>query len=277
MATRKRKFKANKKSSRSRLNTNRPNSKKRATTRPKKHVKSDTPIKKTVTKKKKRITKTLDAKAGSKKSKKKFANPLAIPLPPSYIPYKRSKEILMYKKLQHKLWGWAVALAILLMISVTVIELASDFGLIVHISHNHHELLINAELLSILVIGLELYSQFKAAKNKILFLKQNWLVILAILPIGLIFRAGRIFEGVKIVESIGSIRAFQVAAKADELRAILPVLEIPDELLLSIPSTEKIFERGRLFFRTSFSSFGGFSEFVSLVSRLLIGLFKVKK
>ena len=128
------------------------------------------------------------------------------------------------------MWGWAVALSILLLLSITTIELLSDYGAISSPTEAHHELMRNGDVLAIFIIALELAHGFSRAKNKALYLRQNWIAILAILPLGVIVRIGRAFEGFVILEEIASLRTLQMAGKFGELRSIIPALEAPAEV-----------------------------------------------
>jgi hypothetical protein len=103
-----------------------------------------------------------------------------------------------------------------------------------------------------MIIGLELVQGYRHAKNKILYLKNNWIMILAVLPIGAVVRLGRAFEGLVILEEIASLRALQVMTKFKELSWILPSLELPYEMTIAFEN---------LFFRM-----GSFSRAVSTVS-----------
>ncbi|MFH1306481.1 MAG: hypothetical protein ABIH83_02375 [Candidatus Micrarchaeota archaeon] len=172
-----------------------------------------------------------------KAKKREFSDPLAVPKPPNYLSHDICRKIMILKKTQYNLWSWAVALAILLLLTVTSIELLADFDVIPHPSPSHFKILELGNLIAIFIIGIELVSAYRNTKNKIVFLKQNWLVILAILPLGIVLRAGRIFEGLVIIEEFASLRTLQMAGKFGELQSILPVLEIPEWLSAEIMAT----------------------------------------
>ncbi len=171
---------------------------------------------------------------------RKFEDPFEIQMPPQWLGAKTCNKIMRLKKVQYALWGWTVALAIILLLIVTAFELLIDFGVMTSINHAYHEILQTADIVAIMIIGLELVQGYRHAKNKILYLKNNWIMILAVLPIGAIVRLGRAFEGLVILEEIASLRTLQVMTKFRELSWILPSLELPYEMTIA-------FER--LFFR----------------------------
>ncbi|MFA5108479.1 MAG: hypothetical protein WC492_03040 [Candidatus Micrarchaeia archaeon] len=175
----------------------------------------------------------ISSKEKTKKDTKKFDDPLAVPMPKSWMDSKSCAQIIQYRKTQYRLWSWAVALSILLLFSVAGIEILSDMNILASPSENHALILQGADILAIFVIGLELVSSFSHSKNKALFVAENWLAILAILPIGLFARALKAFEVFALMEEISILRGFQMAGKFGEISNIVPSLEIPFEIKLS--------------------------------------------
>ena len=170
---------------------------------------------------------------GANEGHEHFANPLGVPdIPKSYLSFESTKKILAYKHLQYSLWGVAVALSIFLLLSVATTEILSEFQILPHPSLAHSQALEYADALAIGIILIELATGFKHAKNKILFLKHNWLAIIAIFPFGLFVRAGRIFEGLYILEELALLRPLQVATKFRELQILIPAIELPAEFTL---------------------------------------------
>ncbi|MFH0926996.1 MAG: hypothetical protein V1822_00260 [Candidatus Micrarchaeota archaeon] len=165
---------------------------------------------------------------------KKFEDPLEVQLPPRWLRGDKCRKILALRKLQYRLWGWCVALAILLLVSITAIDVASDFNFIPAHSVPYNAALLNGEVFAVFIIVLELSHGFTQAKNKALYLKQNWIAILAILPLGMLLRVARSFEGFAILEHFASLRTLQAATKLGELNWIAPTLEIPYEIEILI-------------------------------------------
>lgn len=175
----------------------------------------------------KRHFRKLNRRISKGKKEKELGDPLQVPLPPSWLSNSQCAKIISLKRSQYKLWGWAVALALLLILSATLIELLLSFGALGGMGHAYVANLELASMFAIGILGLELASSFWKAKDKIIFIKHNWIIILAILPIGIIARAGKAFEGLALLEELSSLRALQAAFKVGELRAILPALELP--------------------------------------------------
>jgi len=164
-----------------------------------------------------------------------FANPMGVELPKmpkSYLSFESTKKILKYKRLQYSLWGVAVALSIFLLLSVATTEILSEFQIFPHPSPEHLKVLEYADMLAIGIILIELGTGFRQAKNKILFLKHNWLAIIAIFPFGAFVRTGRIFEGLYILEELSLLRPLQAATKFRELQLLIPAIEFPAEFTL---------------------------------------------
>jgi len=211
------------------------------------------------------------AKSKPKKSKK-FEDPLEIAMPPKWLGVPACKQIVGLKKFQYRLWGWTLALAIILLLSITSLDLLSDFQILPEISQAHHNVMANGDILAIFIISLELAQGFSHAKNKVVYIKENWLAILAILPIGLFVRVARSFEGLILLEELANLRAFQVAGKFGELRSILPVLELPYELRFL--SFEVFALRTGSILRATSSAIFGFGSSVGDALRSMLGFLR---
>ncbi len=150
-----------------------------------------------------------------------FGNPLAVSWPSNALPPEKAKRIVLLSRIQHRLWTWTVALAIILLLLVAFIELAPSFGFGPHPSSSRAQLLEQADLTALLVLILELAAQYHSARNKAVFVRQNWFLILALLPLGIFLRAASLLEGAR------AVRAVQAWGKLDEMRVVLPSLDVP--------------------------------------------------
>ncbi len=150
-----------------------------------------------------------------------FGNPFAVPWPSSALSPQAAQRIVSLGRIQHRLWTWTLALALLLLVLVSFFELAPIAGWLPHPSAAREGLLEQADLTAMLVLVLEMAAQYRSASNKALFMRQNWFLILALLPFGILLRAASLLEGaraVRVVEAWGNV---------DELRVVLPSLDIP--------------------------------------------------
>jgi len=235
---------------------------------------------KTPSKKKNRTSKRASSKKIPSKRKvhvsrhaqKKFEDPLEISLPPKWMGAEKCREIISLRKLQYRMWGWTVALAILLLLSVTTIEILSDYNVISSPTLVHQDVMRNGDVLAIFIIALELTHGFSRARNKALYLRQNWIAILAILPLGMIVRIGRAFEGLAILEEIASLKTLQMAGKFGELRSVVPALEMPSELSLLV--LEPFAARGASLLRGTASVFFAFAKVFDDILLYLLRILK---
>ncbi len=150
-----------------------------------------------------------------------FGNPFAIPWPSSALPPKTAQRIVALGRIQHRLWSWTVVLALVLLVIVSFFELAPLFGWWPPPTAARERLLEQADLTALLVLVLEMIAQYRAARNKALFVRHNWFLILALLPFGVLLRASSLLEGAR------AVRAVQVWGKMDELRLVLPSMDVP--------------------------------------------------
>ncbi|VVB57163.1 Uncharacterised protein [uncultured archaeon] len=181
-----------------------------------------------------------------------MGNPMAVPWPSGLDPA-AARRIVELGRLQHRLWSWTVALSLLALVLVTLIEFGPLLWGWAPPSAGRERVISLVDLTSLLVVFLEVFTQFRAAKNKLLFLRTHWLLILALLPIGALIRASR------VLESLNAVRALQVWGKLDELRDLLPELEIPI-VVAAVVWLEQAIER--------FANWSGLKDFSELVSRV---------
>ena len=145
-------------------------------------------------------------------------------------------------RLQHRLWGALLAACVIIFFVVAVVLLSVDFGLIPPLAKGTAELLEFAELCAILVFAIELCSRYARTPDKKKFLLQNWLAILAILPVGIFIRSFRAAEG------IGLLRPLQSTFRLAETEAIIPALLVSGRPLLAVHRWLSHFQVFRDFF-----------------------------
>jgi hypothetical protein len=127
-----------------------------------------------------------------------------------------------------RLWGVLIASCIVAFFVIAVIFLSAEFGLIPPLSEANVALLEFVELCAILVFAAELYIRYARTPDKKKFLMQNWLAILAILPLGMFIRSFRAAEG------IGLLRPLQSTFRLAETEAIMPLLLVSGRPLLAV-------------------------------------------
>ena len=150
-----------------------------------------------------------------------LGNPLAISMPPRLLPAQQARVIIENGKWQHRLWTWCVFLSIFSLLLVTLFDLVGPRLWGWTLTPTRMRVLATLDMLSLGVLLLEMGTQFRYAKNKVLFLKHNWFIILALLPLGVLVRALRAFEGLE------ALRVFQVFGKFGELGVVVPNLDLP--------------------------------------------------
>ena len=111
-----------------------------------------------------------------------------------------------YQHSRQRFWDFAVTFAIftlfILLILEWTVELTPDQVMLFDI----------ANLLCLVVFGIDLYKKYQEERNMGRFLLKNWLAILALIPLGTVFRMARFGE------SLGLIRVLK-------LERALPLLE----------------------------------------------------
>ncbi|MDE1798271.1 MAG: hypothetical protein KGH63_02605, partial [Candidatus Micrarchaeota archaeon] len=190
-----------------------------------------------------------------------IGNPLAVHAPAGFLSFAQARRIVILQKQQHLLWSWAIALSILLVFIISVQELAPTFGLAAPLTERTVSFLEMADLLAMLVIGLELYGQYQRTRNAMLFLRRNWIPILALLPLGLMLRA------LSAVQSLSALRGLQLAGKLDELSVALPSLSLPGvEGAVSLP---RMLSGIGLQAHRLVTGLGGVSDFLEMAAEFL--------
>ena len=150
-------------------------------------------------------------------------------------------------RLQRSLWGINVAICILLFFFLAVFWLAAEFGVFPQPDARTAGVLEAAELCAISVFAIELYSRYRQTPDKKKFLAQNWLAIIAILPIGILVRAARAFQAVGVLKPVEG--AFRLA-EADYL---VPAVAVSGRSALAVQKWLSSFQ----VFRDFFSLVGG--------------------
>ena len=104
--------------------------------------------------------------------------------------------------IQQKIWkaNLALALAVFAMLAVWWIGVA--LGFFPAPSARDEWLMEQADLTAIVVFAVDIYSGFRKASDKKLFLRKNWLEIIVLLPFGTAFRMFRAFEQLEIISAV---------------------------------------------------------------------------
>ena len=167
------------------------------------------------------------------------------------------------KSLQRKLWrlNLALALAVFLMLAVWWIGVA--LGTFPAFSDREEWLMEQADLTAIIVFAADIYSGFRKAKDKKLFLRKNWLEIIVLLPLGTVFRMFRAFG------QLGKLDSVLAARKGAEGVMEIPIV-IPDVI-----TRAKEVGKGALEAHQWVSHGKTFTEFSDNISNLLKGLPKI--
>jgi hypothetical protein len=131
-------------------------------------------------------------------------------------------------RLKRRLWDALLAACVVAFFIVAIIFLSAEFGAIPPLTESDAALLEFAELCAIIVFAAELCTRYSRAPDKKKFLVQNWLTILAILPLGVFIRSFRAAEG------IGLLRPLQSTFRAAETDAIMPLLLVSGRPLLAV-------------------------------------------
>jgi len=116
------------------------------------------------------------------------------------------------------------------------------------------------------VFAFEFAAQYRKAENKALFFKKNWLGILAILPMGLFFRAA------SVAEEIAFLRSLQMMIKAEKIQVALPGGSIIGASIVNIPL--KMLSDALLAFQAWLAHFSVVTDFVELVASSIKRVFK---
>jgi hypothetical protein len=131
-------------------------------------------------------------------------------------------------RLKHMLWGALLAACVVAFFAIAIILLAVDFGVIPPLAEGTSYLLETVELCAILVFAIELASRYRRTPDKKKFLAQNWLAILAILPVGVFIRSFRAAEG------MGLLRPLQGTFRLAEADFLMPAIAVSGRPLLAL-------------------------------------------
>jgi len=126
--------------------------------------------------------------------------------------------------------------------AIAVILLAVEFGALPNLSEADARLLEFIELCAIFVFAIEICLRYRGTPDKKEFLLQNWLAILAILPVGVFIRSFRAAGG------IGLLRPLQSTFRLAETKAIMPLLLVSGRPLLAAQKWLAHFQVFRDFF-----------------------------
>ena len=127
-----------------------------------------------------------------------------------------------------RLWDALLAASVVVFFIVAIIFLLVEFGAIPSLPEGDAARLEFIEFCAILVFAIELYVRYARSPDKKKFFVQNWLAILAILPIGVFIRSFRAAEGV------GLLRPIQGAFRFAETEALIPALLVSGSPLLAV-------------------------------------------
>ncbi|MCX6771822.1 MAG: hypothetical protein NTX79_07240 [Candidatus Micrarchaeota archaeon] len=145
-------------------------------------------------------------------------------------------------RLQRRLWGALLAACVVVFFIIAVILLSVDFGVVPPLTAGDEGLLGIAELCAIAVFAIELCTSYARTPDKKKFLMQNWLAMLAILPLGVFIRSFRAAEG------IGLLRPLQGTFRIAEADFLVPALAVSSRPLLAAQQWLAHFQVFRDFF-----------------------------
>jgi hypothetical protein len=123
---------------------------------------------------------------------------------------------LRLEKLQQKLWKANLAIAIIVFFVLSVWWIGIDLKYFEKPPQSTDDLMQLADLAAIGVFGIELYSRYRKTPDKVQFLKKNWLEIIVLLPMGLLFR---FYRG---LEAAGSLRPVSSALRIGDKGLLAP-------------------------------------------------------
>lgn len=134
--------------------------------------------------------------------------------------HKRYLENVRVSSLQRKqrvLWAWAVTFAILSSVVICVAEIGSWVSWWAAPSGRQADMHEMANLMAIVVLGIDLAGRYRTTTNKMAFVRANAIEIIALLPIALIFRMGQ------ALESFAMLRNYSYLLRAEGLLEIAPI------------------------------------------------------
>lgn len=157
--------------------------------------------------------------------------------------------------LQRKLWRINLALALAVFVTLAVWWIGIETRVFSQPSAREEWLMEQADLTAILVFGIDVYAGFRKAKDKGMFLRNNWLEILVLLPLGTMFRVLRSFEQLEL------IGVMKKSAGVMELPIVIPdVITHAKRAGRGVLEVHKMVSHGKVF-----------TEFSEALTRLLRG------
>ena len=195
-----------------------------------------------------------------------LGNPFEVKFLPGFLLPHQAEQILILKRQQEKMWTWVLVLAIILFFVLSVMEISILLGWAQPHSERMAQIVEQADLMAIGVFAFEFAAQYRKAENKALFFKKNWLGILAILPMGLFFRAA------SVAEEIAFLRSLQMMIKAEKIQVALPGGSIIGASIVNIPL--KMLSDALLAFQAWLAHFSVVTDFVELVASSIKRVFK---
>jgi len=130
--------------------------------------------------------------------------------------------------LQRRLWGVNIAICVIIFFALALYWLAVEVKAFPEPGARTVEILEFAEICAITVFAIELYSRYRKTPDKRQSLAQNWLAIIAILPLGIIFRATRVFE------SVALLRPLAGELRLAEAEFFMPAIAVSSRPLLAL-------------------------------------------
>ncbi|GEM_PF-6338122 len=123
-----------------------------------------------------------------------------------------------YERKQRVLWSWAVTLAIVVSFYIFFTEIGAWLGAWNGADARQADMKEMANLMAILILGIDLAGKFRNSEDKLKFVRGNMLELVALIPIGLIFRMGQ------ALESFSMLKNFAYLARAEGLVEAAPLI-----------------------------------------------------
>ena len=133
---------------------------------------------------------------------------------------KGNREVLRLEGEQRRLWNLNLALCVFIFLILAAWWIGVEFGAFPEPAPRMEALMEQADLMAIGVFAIELYSRFRKSGDKAQFLRKNWLEIIVLLPVGMVFRAARAVEELQI------LRSMRLAGKLSELPLAIPEVAV---------------------------------------------------
>ncbi|GEM_PF-6819349 len=162
-----------------------------------------------------------------------------------------------YRHSRERFWDFAVTFAIFTLFILLILEWTME------LTPDQFMLFDIANVLCLVVFCIDLYKKYQEERNMGRFLAKNWIAILALLPLGTMFRMARFGE------SLGMVRVLK-------LERALPLAE---ELAFAVPGVRLVAE-SRIVGETAVqgqklvASASSVTEFAGEVSRIFGGIFR---